>query len=260
MRTIPVKNITLGGGKTAICAPLAGRTAEALRAETALAAAQKPDMLEWRADYFEHARDASACEAVLRGMHETLPDMPVLFTLRAAAEGGACDIPREETARVYEAVCRASLTDLIDIERANPPGFLHNVMDAARQCGVKVILSQHNFTETPEEGAILQALRDMRALAPDLVKIAVMPRTPADVLALLSALDAYTREEDTPAIAIAMGALGAVTRAAGGLFGSAVTYAALDGGAATAPGQLGVADLREVMWLLVRDTMPSMRA
>jgi len=256
MQTVTVKNITVGGGKTAICAPLMGRTADELRAELAMAVTQKPDMLEWRADYFEHACDAAACVAVLQLFRNEMPEMPVLFTLRAAAEGGAQDIPRTVARQVYSAVCSAGLVDIVDIERANHHGFLRDVMDGARQAGVKVILSAHNFNETPAPNILVKMLLDAQELEPDFVKIAVMPNAPEDVLSLLFALETFTRGQAlVPAIAIAMGNMGIITRAAGGLFGSAVTYASLGENAATAPGQINVAALRSAMRLLTRDSV-----
>jgi len=256
MQTVTIKNITLGGGKTAICAPVMGRTADDIREALLLAAGQRPDMLEWRADYFEHAQDAAVCVEVLRIFRAELPDMPVLFTLRTAAEGGAQDIPRDVAVQVYGAACRSGLVDLIDTERTNDADFLHTVMEEARCNGVKVVLSRHHFDTTPARDDIVQALCNAQALAPDFVKIAVMPTDAADVLTLLSALNEFTRMAGgVPAIAIAMGAMGVVTRAAGGLFGSTVTYASLSDAAATAPGQINVSTLRETMRILAGDCL-----
>ena len=53
-KAIQVKGKPLGGGRfPAICAPLVGRTSQALLAEVAVVAAKQPDLLEWRVDFFE---------------------------------------------------------------------------------------------------------------------------------------------------------------------------------------------------------------
>jgi 3-dehydroquinate dehydratase-1 len=82
----------------------------------------------------------------------------------------------------------------------------------------------------------------------DIVKIAVMPQGPQDVLSLLTAaLEFTSTTAQVPVIAISMSALGAITRLAGSAFGSAVTFAA--GQAASAPGQIPAAQLQALLKL-----------
>src|SRR5206468_2278909 len=57
-----------------------------------------------------------------------------------------------------------------------------------------------------------------------------------------------------PVVSMAMGPLGAVTRVAGSAFGSAMTFAR--GEAASAPGQMPVADVRACLDALARATHP----
>nr|MBA3774763.1 type I 3-dehydroquinate dehydratase [Ramlibacter sp.] len=53
-KAIELRGGPVGGGRVpAVCAPLVGRTREALLAEVAAVAARKPDILEWRVDFFE---------------------------------------------------------------------------------------------------------------------------------------------------------------------------------------------------------------
>ena len=83
----------------------------------------------------------------------------------------------------------------------------------------------------------------------DIAKVAVMPENNRDVLALMSATDrARTTLVRVPIITMSMGPLGAVTRLAGGQFGSDITFAA--GAVSSAPGQLAIADVRMVMDIL----------
>ena len=91
---------------------------------------------------------------------------------------------------------------------------------------------------------IAETLVRMKELGADLPKFAVMPRDPGDVLALLSATwEAY--QQVGPVITMAMGELGKVTRAAGGVFGSCLTFGA--GQNASAPGQMEAEDLRAIL-------------
>ena len=75
----------------------------------------------------------------------------------------------------------------------------------------------------------------MQQAGADLPKLAVMPRSRADVLELLAATAEMT-DPETPVITMSMGALGGVSRLCGEAFGSAMTFA--NPGTASAPGQV----------------------
>ena len=80
----------------------------------------------------------------------------------------------------------------------------------------------------------------------DIAKIAVMPVSEKDVLTLLQAtLEAKEKHVKIPLITMAMGGKGSITRIAGGLFGSSITFAA--GKRSSAPGQIGIEQLRQAI-------------
>ncbi len=92
---------------------------------------------------------------------------------------------------------------------------------------------------------MLERLKRMQEAGADLLKIAVMPGDPGDVLTLLSvSWEMKSRYARQPLIAISMGALGAVSRISGEIFGSAMTFGTA--GQASAPGQISVEELQEV--------------
>ncbi len=89
----------------------------------------------------------------------------------------------------------------------------------------------------------------MQDLGADLPKIAVMPQSPQDVLTLLAAtLTMKEKYATRPLITMSMGKSGGVSRVTGRLFGSAMTFGTV--GQASAPGQIAIAKLREVMDML----------
>jgi 3-dehydroquinate dehydratase-1 len=214
---------------------------ERIQAVSALPEGAGPDLLEWRADRFSGDR-----AGLLREIREKT-GLPLIFTLRLKTEGGFYE--GDEKAR-EEAFLKALETDLIqyaDIEQAGAGELKKSVMAEAAARGVKIIMSSHNFEDTPSESEILRALRDMGEEGADIVKYAAMPRAAADVLALLSATAAYAASPDArPAITISMGRLGIMSRVNGGLFGSAATFASIMG-EVSAPGQIPIADLRRAM-------------
>ena len=86
----------------------------------------------------------------------------------------------------------------------------------------------------------------MQQAGADLPKLAVMPRCRTDVLELLAATaEMADLHPETPVITMSMGALGAVSRLAGEIFGSAMTFA--NPGQASAPGQVSLDIVNEVL-------------
>ncbi len=50
--TVTVKNIIIGEGMPKICVPLVGATVSELKLEAQALKDLKPDLVEWRADFF----------------------------------------------------------------------------------------------------------------------------------------------------------------------------------------------------------------
>ena len=89
----------------------------------------------------------------------------------------------------------------------------------------------------------------MQELGADIPKIAVMPQNKKDVLTLLAATEEMANEyADRPIITMSMAGTGVISRLAGEVFGSALTFGAA--AKASAPGQMGVEDLKQVLTLL----------
>ncbi|PLN41405.1 type I 3-dehydroquinate dehydratase, partial [Klebsiella pneumoniae] len=143
----------------------------------------------------------------------------------------------------------SGLVDVIDIELFNDEAQIRSLVDDAHAAGVKVIMSNHDFHKTPAQEDIIYRLRRMQDLGADLPKIAVMPQSPQDVLTLLAAtLTMKEKYATRPLITMSMGKSGGVSRVTGRLFGSAMTFGTV--GQASAPGQIAIAKLREVMDIL----------
>ena len=252
MRPITLRGRPLAGGTLpAVCIPLVARSAEALLAEAAAAAAKGPDLLEWRVDHFEGIADTGAVVALAARLKRQAGGLPLLFTRRAASEGGQpVALPDDDVAALYAAVAAGGAVDLVDMEMASQAPHLETVRRSARAHGVALVLSFHDFQRTPPLQDLLARFRQAQALGADLAKIAVMPQSPADVLTLLQATCQASEALAIPVAGMAMGPLGAVSRVAGGQFGSALTFAV--GQAASAPGQLPIDELRSALAVLGR--------
>jgi 3-dehydroquinate dehydratase I len=139
--------------------------------------------------------------------------------------------------------------DIIDVELFNDENEVKTIIEKAHAKNVFVIVSNHDFHKTPSKEEIVSRLRKAQELGGDLPKIAVMPTSTADVLILLDATNTMNEKyADRPFITMSMAGKGVISRLAGEVFGSALTFGAAK--KASAPGQVAVKELRSVLNLL----------
>jgi 3-dehydroquinate dehydratase-1 len=250
-KVIEVRGRKLGGETPLICTPLVGRTRERVLAEAASVVAKKPDVIEWRVDFFDGIGDTAAVLDTARALRAAAGDTPIIFTRRSIKEGGEpIAIGDEEVVRLYDAVGASGLVDFLDFEMSNDAGHVQSVRESARRHGARVILSYHNFGYTPGLDFLVQRFLEAERLGGDVAKVAVMPRDRADVLTLFAATSQAEAKSRIPLISMSMGPLGSVTRMIGGVFGSALSFAVGEG--SSAPGQIPIADLNVVFAVLRR--------
>jgi 3-dehydroquinate dehydratase-1 len=249
-RAIELAGRPAGSGRfPLVCAPLVGRTRERLLAEAAAVAAKRPDLLEWRVDFFEGIGDTAAVAGALAGIKQAAGGLPILFTRRSAREGGeAIALSEAQVVSLYRAVCATGDVDLVDFEMGNDPADVQQVREFTRAHGVQLIASFHDFQRTPDARDIEQRFAQAAALGADIAKVAVMPQGMDDVLTLLSATLHASRRLEIPLVSMSMGRFGAVTRMCGWAFGSAMTFAV--GEASSAPGQMAIEDVESALALL----------
>lgn len=247
--TTPIRGTVLGEGVPKICVPLTGRDADALRTDAAAVADVAPDVVELRIDHLHHVEHPAAAEEALAAVRSVLPDVPLLFTFRTRSEGGARDLEPDGYEALLLAAIGSGRIDAVDVELFTERERLVRIVDAAHAAGVPVVMSSHDFAGTPDREELVGRLIAQQDLGADVVKIAVMPHDPADVLTLLDATVAYTSTVGArPAITMAMGGLGLVSRLAGETFGSCLTFGSV--GRASAPGQIDARALRDVLGLV----------
>jgi 3-dehydroquinate dehydratase-1 len=246
---VTVRGARIGGARPLICVPLVGDTREKVLLEADELVTQQPDLLEWRIDAYDKAENIGDCLSLLQEIRSTIGEIPLLFTCRIQPEGGIKKISRKNRLDLFTAAMQTGDVDIVDIELSNDKEFLDIARAKGAQCGVRLIFSYHNFTETPSEPFIYAKLVEAQTAGADISKVAVMPKNYADVLTLLSATNKARNEIiKGPMITMSMGPEGAVSRLAGGLFGSDITFAI--GMQASAPGQIPIMELKSGMALL----------
>jgi 3-dehydroquinate dehydratase-1 len=235
------------GKNPAICAPITGRVRDEIIQECIGIVAKQPDVIEWRADFFEGVRQPTQLVHVLTQLREVASDVPIIFTIRSIAEGGSLqqELSPAEESEIYTTVCASRAVQFLDYELAHSDEAIATLRSLTQQYGVQLILSCHNFHETPGESWIQEKFARALISGADIGKVAVMPNTLEDVLHFLKALLIIEQKIDLPLIAISMGPLGAISRLFGWLFGSQLTFAV--GEQSSAPGQIPIEDVRKVI-------------
>ena len=246
MNTVKVRNTVIGEGMPKICVPIVATTKEGIL-EEAKAITQLPaDVVEWRVDWFDDVFDFAKVEDALKSLREVLGDMPILMTFRTSKEGGEKAIEDAAYAELNIKAAQTGLVDMVDVEVFTGDEVVKSIIEGAHAAGVKVVASNHDFGKTPEKDDIVGRLRKMQDLGADIPKIAVMPNSKKDALTLLAATEEMATEyADRPIITMSMAGTGVISRLAGEVFGSALTFGAAK--KASAPGQMGVEDLKDVL-------------
>lgn len=246
MKTVKMRNMVLGEGMPKICVPIVASTKDGIIEEARNIKNLPADIVEWRVDWFENVFEFDKVKDVLKELRETLGDMPILMTFRTSKEGGEKSIEDEAYAELNIKAAETGLVDAVDVEVFTGDEVVKRIIEGAHAAGVKVVASNHDFDKTPDKDDIVSRLCKMQELGADVPKIAVMPQSKKDVLTLLAATEEMATEHaDRPIITMSMAGTGVISRLAGEVFGSALTFGAA--AKASAPGQMGVEDLKDVL-------------
>ena len=243
MATVKIRNINLGEGLPKIAVPNVGTNEEEILDSAKKIVAAKPDLMEWRIDYYTAGiNDNSKLIATAKKLRETVGELPILVTFRTKNEGGVLELSEDNYLDLIQTVIENRLGDAVDIELFHDEKRVESLVEAAHNYNVVVIMSNHDFEKVPAKDVIEFRLKKMAEMGADVPKLACMPHTASDVLTLLEATNEVHEEIENPLITMAMGDIGKVTRVAGQVFGSSLSFGAV--GKTSAPGQLSIDDLR----------------
>lgn len=169
---------------------------------------------------------------------------PLLFTNRAAWEGGLCRGEEKERLALLKKAAESGAA-YVDIELNTDPALASELIAAARAHNCRTIVSWHDFKATASPQALTEIFQRQCRSGADIGKIVTMARCFQDVFRVL-ALQEQAAELGFPLIAFCMGKPGMISRVATTDLGGFMTYAAPDNGLATAPGQLPASALRRI--------------
>ena len=247
MESLKIRNMELGAGRPKICVPLTGSDQEQLQAEAEAAMKKSIDLVEWRGDCFCRVHDLTEMEQTAKILRQQMGDCPILFTCRT--EDGRFSISIRDYIELNKRMIATGCIDLVDVELFMGDMVCRELVEYAHAHHVAVVISNHEFEQTPDVDVMVRRMQSMRYLGADVPKIAVMPKNNRDVLKLLQATDTFNQWfGDCPIITMSMGKMGVISRLCGETFGSALTFATV--GNASAPGQISVDEAKIILDIL----------
>ena len=193
------------------------------------------NLLEWRLDVTR--------EPEVENVLQQAP-LPVIATVRPSEHGGHFDGSKEEQLRLLlrAAAGGSSYVDWEFRREEDLPDELVSMRE-------RVILSYHNFQETPPENILKSLFSEMAAIRAGTVKVVTLAQEMEDNISLLN-LIGQGRKQGLEVVAFCLGSLGRISRVACLLVGGAFTYAALERGAEAAPGQFTLPEMKQLLEML----------
>ena len=156
-----------------------------------------------------------------------------LTTFRQKEQGGKNEITQEEREHFWNSGYEIGWADCEE----------NIIKDSFSWLWDEKICSYHDFNSVPEN--LFEIYKRLKETDADIVKIAFQTSDITDTIAVWKLLE-KAKSENKQIIPIAMGEAGKWTRILGLAHGAFMTYASLDSGSETAPGQVSARDLTEV--------------
>lgn len=207
--------------------------------ECARAALKEAKFLEFRLDSL--ATPAAALPALKRLLQE-FPGATAIATCRRKPNSGNFTGTLSEELDILLKAARAGCR-IVDLEVESAEELSGQALEkfraAVKSAGTELLVSFHDFSHTR---ALEQAVERITAFRPEIVKFVSTAQTLADNLAVLRLIE--ERSASSRVVGIAMGEEGLVSRVLGPRAGGAFTFASLEDGTETAPGQVSAHAMR----------------
>ena len=166
-------------------------------------------------------------------------EKPWIACNRMAQEGGSW---QDSEARRKEELLKAIQlgADIVDIELATTN--LERVVSLIKK-RAKCLLSFHELEKTPALDSLKKIVKEQLAAGADICKVVTTAQKFEDNVTILKLIPEFP---EARIVAFAMGPLGLPSRILSPLVGGDFTYAAIEKGAESAPGQIQVAELKKL--------------
>ena len=215
-----------------------GKICISICAETAEDLIQQIKRAESLADIIEIRFDCLKSEQIHKAFAFLTSKKPLLLTYRPKEQGGKLELDLPQRMLFWNAFIVNGLLDkrkcLIDFE--------FDLKSEISNLKFQKIISFHNFSSVPNN---LETIYESLLQSSETIKIAVQADDITDSIPIWKLIK-KAKKDNKQIIPIAMGEAGKWTRILGLAHGAFMTYASLNAGQETAPGQVSVRDLIEV--------------
>ncbi len=165
---------------------------------------------------------------------------PWIATNRTIDEGGKWE--GNEARRIERLLQAIELgAAMVDVEFRTKN--LTNIVPLVKKRGVKCILSFHDVVKTPPLGELKAIVTKQAKAGADICKVVTTAREFEDNLVVLQLISDFSENR---MVAFAMGQMGQVSRVLSPLVGADFTYASIQKGKESAPGQITVKELKKI--------------
>jgi len=223
-------------GSPKICVVITARNmAEALDRLTEVAS-QTPDLIEVRFDYMESPGDP--------GTIRDSTDIPMIATNRRRDQGGHSRMKEADRVAVILDAVEAGF-DYADLELNTPD--LDEIGSRVKALEGSMVISHHDFNGTPSADELRETMSRMVEHGADVCKIIGTAQSTRDNLVYIGLFGSH---REGGLVCFGMGRDGILSRVLSPLMGGEFTYASSHSGGESAPGQLTLAEMREIYRLM----------
>ena len=212
------------------CASVAEKTPKRLK-QTLTKALKKSDYAEIRFDFLNPNLVPDALQQIKKDLRKCV------CTLRPVSEGGKFSGSEKNRISIMKLIAEYN-PFLLDVE-LNTLRKNKNLRRYLKNTGTDILVSWHNFKQTPSNSALKKKLTQMKKISNN-IKIVTMAKSINDATRVLS----LYKNNNTKLIAFSMGNYGRISRILCLFLGSPYTYVSL--GKPVAPGQFSVDEVKSI--------------
>ena len=204
-----------------ICTSIPDDNEEAFLKNVQVAKEGGSDIAELRIDFFKSTDNLDFNKIVSNSV------LPLIVTNRNRENGGLFS-GDENTRLSILKKCISAKPLYVDIELNMQDSVRDEIKNHAKQNGVKVICSYHDFHETPTADSILQTYDRAYNTDCDLIKMVYTPKNNDDVIRILEVTNYIRNYKNKPFTLFGMGKYGQLTRIFSLFLGSSLTYCTIN--------------------------------
>jgi len=193
--------------------------------------AHNPDFIEVRLDYLTTNEHISEIPSFSK--------TPLIATNKSPEQNGIFSGTETERQKILIDAARNGFT-YVDVDLGTPNQT--ELISKLHEAKAKVIVSFHDFEQTPSLSKLGTVLDEEVALGADVCKIITTARTVKDNLTVLDFVSKASKK--VKLVCFAMGELGKHSRLVSPVFGAFFTFASLDEKRKTAKGQLTIPEMK----------------